>query len=184
MLPAMSPANLITLTALGTALLLVGCQKEQELYTGTSGKESKSPPTEPANKQVPPSPPASQPASAPAARQVEKVEVEMSGTVDVPAKLRGKLVKLYVADKNCLDPKAAVFGAVPVGESGNFFAEVFPPTGTDLSLCAAVDEGEGKPSRAYGALARTLHAVGKGEVIFSKLAIKLKAGPPHLFRSR
>ena len=173
---AMSPANpsKIAITALVAALLLSGCEREQELYSGKSGKESKTGPATPASK----------PASALAAAKIEKVEVEMSGIVEIPPKVKGKLIKIYVADKNCLDEKATVFGAVPIGDTGNFFAEVFPPTGTDLSLCAAVDEGDGKPSRAYGALDHTLHAVGKGEVIFSKLKIKLKAGPPHLFRSR
>lgn len=114
------------------------------------------------------------------------VEVEMEGKVELPdrADLKSRKVLLYVARNDCLDPKAKVYAVTPVSDSRNFFSEIFPPQGTDLSLCAAVDEGEGKPATIYGALPRTLHAVGVGEVVFSRLVIKLKPQRPHLFQKK
>ena len=111
------------------------------------------------------------------------VEVEMTGKVILPASAAGKAeqVLLFVAANDCLDPHAKPLGVVRVGETGSFFAEVFAAPGTLLSLCAAVDEGKGKPSTSYGALPRKLRAEGKGEVVFSKLEIKLDQGEPHLF---
>jgi hypothetical protein len=128
------------------------------------------------------------PAPAPAkAAAPAMVEVEMMGRVVVPEELQAKAPKpilLYVADEDCLDPKNHFFTIRQVGEDGRFFTEIFPPAGTDLSLCAAFDEGVGKPARAYGKLDHALHAVGIGEVVFSELEITLAKGKPKLFPKR
>ena len=167
----------------GAALLVLGCQREPELYSGKASKAS-SPQSgvPPAKPQVAPQPPASRPRAV--LKAPDKVEVEMSGKVEIPPRLRTKRIKIYVAEQDCLDEKSKVFGVVAAGKDGKFFVEVFAPTGSYLSLCVAVDDGEGNASRAYGALPRKLRAVGTGEVVFPSLAIELKVGPPHLFRSR
>jgi hypothetical protein len=114
------------------------------------------------------------------------VEVELMGRVAVAPKLLGKPPKqilLYVSDKDCLDPASRFFTIRPVGEDGAFFTEIFPPWGTDLSLCAALD-ADGKPARVYGKLDRTLRAEGFGEVVFSELEIALAKGAPRPFPKR
>ena len=133
--------------------------------------------------------PAPAPAAAPAPAKPAPpatCEVELSGRVVVPDALRSKPPKqilLYVSDKDCLDPSSRFFTIRPVGEDGAFFTEIFPPWGTDLSLCAALDE-DGKPARAYGKLDHALHAQAIGEVVFTELEIRLAKGAPRPFPKR
>lgn len=128
--------------------------------------------------------PASVSASASVAKagHPETCEVEVFGKVVVPPKTPkgGKLVA-YVAQNDCLADDAQIIGHVDAGLDGAIVIEVFPRWGSDITVCAARDMGEGKPTTLYGKAKRTFHAESDGELTFNDVTIELAEGKPHVF---
>lgn len=130
---------------------------------------------------------ATAPASAPTAglsasaapKHSETCEVEIFGKVNNMPK--GKKVIVYVAQDDCLSDNAQILGHVDAGAEGSIVIEVFPKWGTDVTICAGVDEGEGKPTTMYGKAKGTFHAEEEGEVTFADVKIDLQKGKPHVF---
>ncbi|MGZ3416986.1 MAG: hypothetical protein ACXWUG_06290 [Polyangiales bacterium] len=109
-------------------------------------------------------------------------EVEIFGKVKLPKDLPPKSrVVVYVAQNECLADDASILGHIPTAESGQFVIEVWPKWGTDITICAAVDPGEGKPTTKYGKAKGPFHAEALGEVTFNNLEIELATGKPHTF---
>lgn len=105
------------------------------------------------------------------------VEVEVFGSIKgAPS---GTTMSILVAVGDCLADDARVLGRTPAGQS--FMIEVFAPWGSDLTVCAAVEPGDGKPAVLYGKWKESLHAEGEGEVMFHDVVIELKKGKPHTF---
>ncbi len=124
--------------------------------------------------------------ASPAAAEPTLCEVELSGAVtaavgspDTPF--------AFVAIGDCLDPAAKVLGRDFVNkQDGKWFIEVFPPCGTDLTVCASVEPAAAMPNapgetRRYGKLDRLLHAQGVGEIEFKELTVPVADGPPRTF---
>jgi hypothetical protein len=109
-------------------------------------------------------------------------EVEIFGKVNLPKDLpKGKKVIVYVAQDDCLSDTAQILGHVEAGAmDGSIVIEVFPKWGTDVTICAGVDEGEGKPTTMYGKAKGTFHAEAEGEVTFADVKIDLAKGKPHV----
>ena len=110
-------------------------------------------------------------------------EVEIFGTVNRPKDLpKDKKIIVYVAQNDCLADDAEILGHTDAGQNdGSIVIEVFPKWGTDVTICAAVDEGEGKPTTRYGKAKGTFHAEAEGEVTFAEVKIDLEKGKPHVF---
>ncbi len=114
-------------------------------------------------------------------------EVELSGDITVaigPNESR----YIYVATGDCLNPTGIMRGRELVPESGSFFIEVFPPCGSDLTVCATI-EANGpdmhlpKPTSRYGKLDRVLHADGAGEIEFKDLHLQVGSAPELMLKS-
>jgi hypothetical protein len=122
-------------------------------------------------------------AAAPApAAATERCEVEFTGQISGAAKLPpGSNTWVYAADGDCLAKDAHILGAMRASDQGSFAIEVFSRWGADLTLCAAVAPTPESPSKMYGKLTRKFHAEKKGEIMFEKVQIGLKAGPEHTF---
>lgn len=93
---------------------------------------------------------------------------------------------IWVAIGDCLADKADVKGRDLVAADGKFFIEVFPPCGSDLTLCASIEPKGAMPNNPlptarYGKLERTLHAEGQGEIEFKNLHVTTGTGPVHAF---
>lgn len=119
-------------------------------------------------------------------------EVEIFGKVTgIPKDLpKDSEVVVFVAQNDCLADDAQILGHTEVGSDGNLVIEVFPKWGTDVTICAAVVPGAGKPSGAgeanapstrYGKAKGTFHAEAEGEVTFNDVTVELKPGKPHVF---
>lgn len=110
-------------------------------------------------------------------------EVEVFGKVtNMPKNLpKGAEVVVFVAQNDCLADDAQILGHSEVGSDGNLVIEVFPKWGTDVTICAAVVPGEGKPSVSYGKAKGKFHAEAEGEVTFNDVTIDLAPGKPHVF---
>jgi len=170
------------LAVCGAALAAIGCSKsEPKTAAKAEGDES-------AQKERAPDPePAAKPGPEAEEREVvndnddrgDKVEIEVFGSVKGAPKA-GKVV-IYAAVGDCLDDSADVLGQVPGGDT--FMIEVFAPWGSDLTVCAAVDPGDGAPAVRYGKWKQSLHAEGEGEVVFRDVVIELADGKPHAFPS-
>ena len=102
-------------------------------------------------------------------------EVEITGEVTAtvgPTETRF----VYVATGDCLDPASRVRGRAAVEADGKFFIEVFPPCGSDLTVCATVEPAgtmEPQPTKRYGKLDQKLHAEGIGEIEFKGLQVPI-----------
>lgn len=117
-----------------------------------------------------------------AAGHSETCEVEIFGKVNLPKDLpKGKKVVIYVAQDDCLADNAQILGHIEAGATGEIVIEVFPKWGTDVTICAAADEGEGKPTTLYGKAKGKFHAEAEGEVTFADVKIDLEKGKPHVF---
>jgi hypothetical protein len=107
--------------------------------------------------------------------------VELSGLVKLPPDLKVKgRPSVHFSNGDCLgsDP---MLSSSAVSQDGHFGAEVFPLWGTDLTVCAGLEEAPGKPVRYYGKAPGTFHAEKMGEVVYNNVIIELKPGPPHKF---
>lgn len=112
----------------------------------------------------------------------ETCEVELFGKVVFPPKLpKGGKFTVYVAQNDCLADNAEILGHVEAGMDGAIVIEVFPKWGTDITICAARDAGEGKPTTLYGKAKGTFHAEAAGEVTFNDVKIELAEGKAHVF---
>jgi hypothetical protein len=118
-----------------------------------------------------------------APKHSETCEVEIFGKVNLPQGLKkGQQVIVYVAQDDCLSDNAQILGHVNAGAGdGAIVIEVFPKWGTDITICAGVDEGEGKPTTRYGKAKGTFHAEAEGEVTFADVKIDITQGKPHVF---
>lgn len=155
------------------AILILGC-KEPPKETPAAAPSASAP----APAAAAPSVSASASASAAAAKP-ETCEVEIFGKVNgIP---KGKKAVIYVAQDDCLSDNAQILGHVDAGSDGSIVIEVFPKWGTDVTICAGVDEGEGKPTTMYGKAKGTFHAEAEGEVTFADVKIDLAKGKPHVF---
>ena len=81
----------------------------------------------------------------------------------------------------CAADDARVLGTARKARAGGYMIEVFADWGTALSVCAAVDEGPGKPTTWYGKAPGERIAEGDGEVVFNDVVVELKQGEPHVF---
>lgn len=115
----------------------------------------------------------------------EQCEVEIGGQFEGVTAPKGHDYIAYVAIGDCLDAHAHILQRAIATPEGGFFAEVFVPCGTDLTVCGSIEAQamatEPKPSTRFGKLNKQLHAVGLGEIEFTKLRIALAAGPERLF---
>ncbi len=112
----------------------------------------------------------------------ETCEVEIFGKVIFPQGMpKGKKAVVYVAQDDCLADNAQILGHVDAGIDGGIVIEVFPKWGTDITICAALDEGEGKPTSMYGKAKGKFHAEAEGEVTFADVKVELAKGKPHVF---
>ncbi len=172
-------------------VLIAGCKEpEKQPAPATSAASTAAP----AASSTPATPAASTTAAssaAPAASPVASAapaqktcEVEIFGEVKVPKTVPEKSrIVVYVAQDDCMSDNAWMLGHIVVanGPAGNFMIEVFPKWGSDVSICAGVDPGDGKPSEIYGKATGKFHAEAEGEVTFNNVKIELKAGKPHRF---
>lgn len=156
------------------AALLVACKEPAK----ESAPAAPSAPPAAASAAPAPSPSPAMSAKPPAGHS-ETCEVEIFGKVNNMPK--GKKVVVYVAQDDCLSDKAQILGHADVGTDGGIVIEVFPKWGTDVTICAGVDEGEGKPTTMYGKAKGTFHAEEEGEVTFADVKIDLEKGKPHVF---
>ncbi len=112
----------------------------------------------------------------------EECEVEIFGTVTLPKDApKGQKAIVYVAQNDCLADDAKILGHQAAGDDGKFMIEVFPKWGTDITICAALDAGEGKPAVHYAKAAGKFHAEAVGEVTFNEVKLDLAKGKPHAF---
>ena len=163
--------------------LVLGCKEPV--------KESPTPPAASAPVVASSAPPAaaSAPASAAPAASASAMpshsqtcEVEIFGKVIFPPKLpKGGKFMVYVAQNDCLADDAQILGHVEAGMDGAIVIEVFPKWGSDITICAARDMGEGKPTTLYGKAKGKFHAEAEGEVTFNDVKIELAEGKPHVF---
>jgi hypothetical protein len=124
-------------------------------------------------------------AAGPTGTRSTTCEVEIFGTVEVPADApKGKAV-VYVAQDDCLSDKAATLGHIPVTASGGFAIEVFPKWGTDVTICGALEAPDGTATYYAKAVNKDrggrFHAEAEGEVTFDGVKLSLKKGPPKKF---
>ncbi len=182
-----------------------GCSKSESSSGATKGddeqsesaaegaKPESSKPTSPetkdsnaaaAAKPAEPTEPAATPTNPSAAEEREDdhaakrmVEVEIFGSV----KGRPESGKLYIygAEGDCLADDAKILEKVPGGDT--FMIEVFAPWGVKVTVCAAVDPGNGKPPVLYGKWKEPMLAEGEGEVMFRDVVIELAKHKPHTF---
>lgn len=165
--------------ALALVALVVGC-KEPPKETPKAAPSASTPTT--ASATAPASAPAAGLSASAAPAHSETCEVEIFGKVNLPKDLpKGKKVIVYVAQDDCLADNAQILGHVDAGSDGGIVIEVFPKWGTDITICAAVDEGEGKPTTRYGKAKGKFHAEAEGEVTFADVKIDLEKGKPHVF---
>ena len=122
-------------------------------------------------------------ASAPPAPRT--CEVEIFGKTELPKDApKGKIV-VYVAQDDCLSDKAQTLGHIPAQASGGFVIEVFPKWGTDVTICAALENADGTSEYYAKAVNKEnggkFHAEADGEVTFNDIKITLKKGVPRKF---
>lgn len=107
--------------------------------------------------------------------------MELYGKVTLPpgTKAKGHLA-VHFSNGDCMkgDP---ILSSSAVSDAGTFGAEIFPKWGTDLTICAVLEETPGKPVRYYAKATGTYHAEAMGEVMYRDIAIELKEGPPRKF---
>lgn len=170
----------LLLLALGSFL---GCKEEPAKVEPAAAASAKVTPSAAPSASAPASaaPVASASASAKPAHS-ETCEVEIFGKVVIPPKApKGSKFMIYVAQNDCLADDAEILGHVEAGVDGAIVIEVFPKWGTDITICAALDRGEGKPTTLYGKAKGPFHAEAAGEVTFADLKIELAEGKPHVF---
>ena len=184
--PPMGPVDVLAASRYGSAMRLIpvligclpcllalaGCKEEPS----APALASSSPISSASPRAIPSAPPLATPP--PAAAQ-QGVEVEIFGTVTIPAghEIVGNL-QVFVSAKDCADPDAKVLGQVQLSMDKRFFIEVFAPWGTDLTVCASGETRRaGKVAQVLGKADRTFHAEGVGEVIFQNVAIKVAPLP-------
>ncbi len=163
-------------------VLAVGCKEppKESAPTATSASQAVQPAT--ASVTAPASAPAAGLSASAAPKHSETCEVEIFGKVILPQGLpKGKKVNVYVAQDDCLSDNAQILGHVDAGIDGSIVIEVFPKWGTDVTICAGTDEGEGKPTSLYGKAKGTFHAEAEGEVTFADVKVELAKGKPHVF---
>lgn len=119
------------------------------------------------------------------AEGVTVCEVEMSGRVQRVVS-GNRAIIVYTGIGDCLAEGAQIIDRTAALGDGVFFAEVFVPCGTRLTLCAAIEakvnpEKAPLPTRHYGKLDRTLIAEGVGEIEFSRLEISVLEGAERRF---
>jgi len=149
------------------ALLVAGCPSSDT--------------NKPAPQPAPPPPPVAAPAvdaaaAAPAKPKLpERAEVEMSGTLALPAGKTGE-VEVWVTDGPCWTKDAHVVGRAGASTE-RWGVEVFVPQGTQLWVCARLAPKKGEKATLH-AEAGPFLGKGAGEVIFSQVALALKPGAP------
>jgi hypothetical protein len=161
---------------IGVVLFLVGCQRSQKAKVDIATAPPPSQAASPLPSGLPPGHAATTPHPAGA-------EVEMFGRLSAPKTggVKGRRV-VYVADNDCLAPDAHVLGTVDVkAPTGDFFIEVTPKWGSDLTICAAIEPKPGEAATLYGKLDRTIHAEQEGEIVVRGFTITLERKPPHKF---
>ncbi len=97
-----------------------------------------------------------------------------------------RAIIVYTGVDDCMAPQARILDRTEALGDGEFFAEVFVPCGTKLSLCATIEkkvnpDARSLPTTRYGKLHETLLAEGVGEIEFANLGIALKDGPERTF---
>lgn len=105
-------------------------------------------------------------------------EVELGGRVQQEV-TGNRSIAVYVSAGDCADPAAPIIERAVGSGDGQFFAEVWVPCGTTLTVCAAVEprvplDGQPKPTVRWAKLGRELRAVGTGEIEFFGLAWPLQ----------
>lgn len=115
------------------------------------------------------------------AKLVQTCEVEISGKLTLPAGAKlGPEVYVYVAEGDCLSPKAKMLGRQRVVETGKFWTEVFSSWGADLTICAAVEGPDGETT-LFGKSPKSYHAEAHGEIIVNDVVVPLASGSARTF---
>lgn len=127
-------------------------------------------------KRAPPPPPATPGAHC---------EVELGGQVQQVVS-GNRAIAIYVSNQDCAQPQARTIARTMATGDGQFFAEVWVPCDTTLTVCAAVEarapyDGEPKPTRHWGKLDRSLLARGTGEIEFFGLKWSMQDQPERTF---
>lgn len=110
-------------------------------------------------------------------------EVELSGGFLGPAPPSGSEFIVYVAAGDCLQA-GRVLQRANARSGPRFFAEVFVPCGTSLSVCASIEplaSAAPAPTSTYAAAQGTFLAVGQGEIEFKGIQLAPVAGPQRTF---
>jgi hypothetical protein len=153
------------LALVAVVVALAGCLTPQPPAENDLARPAATPPVAAAPTTPPP------PAAPPPATMAE---VEMSGTVTLPPKVKGDMT-VWVVDAPCWKEGGRAFNSSKV-VGDKFFLEVYVPQGTQIWVCGAVGDG-GKPLEIYGQADRSpLLGKGTGEVTFMGLSIKLAKG--------
>ncbi len=175
--------------ALFAALGLAGCRKPTPAATAPAWPTLPVPavalPHAPTPSQVAPSQVAPSQVAPSQVAPSSLCEVELSGSF-TETLAADQMLAVYVANGDCLTDNAAILARAPISSGTTFFAEVFVPCGTHLSVCAARELREltstvPRPSTYYGKLPRDLLAVGEGEIEFKDLQWPLREGREHTF---
>jgi len=169
-----------SLTLAAVVVTIVGC-KEPSKESPAPAASASVPVT--ASATAPASAPAAGLSAAPSAKHSETCEVEIFGKVILPQGLpKGRKTIVYVAQDDCLADNAQILGHIDAGIDGSIVIEVFPKWGSDITICAALDEGPGKPSTIYGKAKGKFHAEAEGEVTFPDVKVEVEKGKPaHVF---
>jgi hypothetical protein len=125
---------------------------------------------------TPPGAASKPPAAAAKPARENLAEVEITGTLKLPANKPAKLIA-FVSKRGC-NPKQieGALGSVNIDPNvaTNFFIEIFVPQGSKGSVCGAGLDNDGNVV-AFGAYSKNpLTFQGKGEVEFSNVVFSLK----------
>lgn len=120
-----------------------------------------------------------------AGSEAEDATVDISGEITLPPGPPTKdRLFVYITRGDCLNDSVPLLRRLPVSDNRTYFAAVLAPRGSSLSVCAAAEPGQGKPSHLYGR-ARAPVSLGKAtDQSFTDINITLAEDSPRRFPSQ
>jgi hypothetical protein len=92
---------------------------------------------------------------------------------------------VFVSEGDCLDVAGTPLRRMPATADGAFLLHTLTSPGSELSVCAAVEEtaprGPGLASTFYGQAAARIRVAGTSDLVLHDVQIPLRAGPPRRF---
>lgn len=130
--------------------------------------------------------PAVEPPREPFVDPLGAATVELSGAVVFPpGPAKPGRVFVFVSEGDCLDGSVTPLRRMPATADGAFLLHTLTTPGTELSVCAAVEEpaprGPGLASTFYGQAAARIRVTGTSDLVQHDVQIPLRAGPPRRF---